>query len=330
MRNINVYSLFVLILFNPLSFSSAQTEKEIKISVDPRIELLTVIQLLSDYKVLTKLDSKYKQDVLEYFEKYDELEAVSLFEDLDDDGFNYDRPVGLMLKLSNPPELDTLFHVSDYYYARYGGRENIDKFITSLRKFYIETDFEKFLKQQEGFYRSIEQSVKDTCRKITIGALEQYYGAEQKGYNIVLSPLLHGGGYGGSTIDKDGAVEIYSIIGPYDTVDSSVVFGSSERFFELVWHEFGHSFIGSIVEKYSDAVDSVKNLFDPIESKMKKKAYSNWMTCFSEHLIRAVVIRMLELNIDKNYAIQTRAEELGKGFIYIDRFLNSLMIYEQN
>src|SRR5262245_47116788 len=68
--------------------------RTINVVVDPRIELLAVIQYLSGYgdwtRLITRYDLPYKNDVAERFARFKDHPAVSMFDDLAHDGFNFD------------------------------------------------------------------------------------------------------------------------------------------------------------------------------------------------------------------------------------------------
>ena len=73
-----------------------KTDKTIHIAVDPRIELLAVVQFLSGYdkryNLITRFDFSYKQDVREHFSEYKDHAAVTLFDKMSAQVFNFDAP----------------------------------------------------------------------------------------------------------------------------------------------------------------------------------------------------------------------------------------------
>lgn len=57
-------------------------KKTINVSVDPRMELLSIVQLLSDYPILTRLNFSYKQEIMDNFSSLKYHNAVSLFKEM--------------------------------------------------------------------------------------------------------------------------------------------------------------------------------------------------------------------------------------------------------
>ena len=91
--------LFGIILL-PLLFASGcggkgQNETNargsLNITVDPRIELLAVVQFLSGYGdrkgLITKYEFPYKRELMEYFSSYKNHHAVKLFTKMSTSGF---------------------------------------------------------------------------------------------------------------------------------------------------------------------------------------------------------------------------------------------------
>ena len=97
---------------------------------------------------------------------------------------------------------------------------------------------------------------------------------------------------------------------------------------KFIWHEFGHSFVNSATDKYSDKVESLNKLFEPIKENMSRQAYSEWKICVYEHIIRAVVVRLFELNFGFQESKSILDNELGRGFIYIEPLIEKLKDFE--
>ena len=115
------------------------------IKVDKRIELLAAVQLFTSWRETGIIagDLPYKQDMLDYFGSFSSHRAVTLCEDLTQAYFNYDAPVGFMMHLSDPPQLEVVVPFSEYHIARAGGADILEEFVEALRSFWWESDFEE-------------------------------------------------------------------------------------------------------------------------------------------------------------------------------------------
>ena len=72
-------------------------EGKVTVSVDPRIELISIIQTLAETKPLTRLTFDYKNNVLDYFNEYRDCPAVKSFKKYNLEGFGYGKPMYFML-----------------------------------------------------------------------------------------------------------------------------------------------------------------------------------------------------------------------------------------
>jgi len=104
----------------------------------------------------------------------------------------------------------------------------------------------------------------------------------------------------------------------------------------FIWHEFGHSFVNPLSEKYADKVSSLKMLFEPIKNSMSKQSYGNWTICVNEHIDRAVTVRLVELYMDSQLnkvfpltSLELVELELSNHFIYIKPLIEKLKDFEK-
>jgi len=325
--------LVIAICICPALCQSAKPQS-INVSVDPRIELLAAVQLLSGYGdkygLITRHDFPYKQDVAEYFAPYKGHRVVKLFAEMSNQGFSFDAPPAAMLYLSDPPNLRQRVPFFDYIKKRAGGERQLNDFVQALRAFARETNFTAFFNAHKGTYRAIVLNAKKELKGADwIGSLEDYYGTKQASYNIILVPLFHPGGFGPRLERTDGKYDIFNIGGPMDARDGWPVFGTKESFKQLAWHEFGHSFANLLGEKYDKELQKCSSLFDPIEPKMREQAYGRWLTCVNEHVVRAVKIRLAVADQGKDGSEGLIDGERAKGFAYIKALCRKLEEYEK-
>lgn len=69
-------------------------------------------------------------------------------------------------------------------------------------------------------------------------------------------------------------------------------------------------------------------LFTDIESKMKNNAYPDWKIFFIEHLIRAIVNRLILKYYGTEQYKKCNSSEKENGFIYMDYFLRFMENFE--
>jgi hypothetical protein len=306
----------------------------ILISVNPAMELLAVIQSLSDYRnlgLITRYDLEYKRDVNAYFSGSARHRAVSFTNRYMGRGFAFDAPPAAALMINHDFTLDSTAFAASH---RLQGIDiNIHDFISVMKSFYLDSDFEAFYLDQAGYYNSIlEMTAKSFPDWDMISVMESFYGKNFESYNLVLSSLFHSGGYGPS-IMRDNGIAAYSVQGPLDiTGDGMPVFGDTESFTMLALHEFGHPFV-PIYEAYIEDMPDIRKaledsayLMEPIRERMAANAYRSWNTICEELIVRAVVIRMLSDNQGMDVA-ELKRREYDRGFIYIETVYDILQKY---
>jgi hypothetical protein len=312
--------------------NEALKQNTLRIFIDPRIELLAAVQLLSGYGerygLITRYDFPYKDDVIKYFSPYKNRSAVKLFEEMSADGFSYDAPPTVMLYLSEPPALDLQQPFTDYLKQRAGGEKKLDQLISSLRDFANETEFMAFFKANKKIYQQVVSSVQGKIGSIDyVQTLQDYYGMKQNSFNIILAPLFVGG-FGPRIERPDGTYDIYNICGPLEAKKGLPIFGSTESLRHIAWHEFSHSFVNPTTEKFSKEVANYQSLYEPISERMKQQAYPDWQTCVNEHIVRAVTTRLAYREISKDAGDRALQNEKGRGFAYAEPLCKKLEQYE--
>lgn len=321
-----------------------QIHNKINFMIDPRIELLSSIQLISNYGELAPLifkgEFEYKTSMLKHFEQYKEHRAVKIFEKLSVKGLNFDAPHNLMLYLSNPLEIRYIKQLDDYivdrialdgYYADKKDelRSELNNWVEALREYAIETKFNEFFKANHDFYNETLKTNIDMIGDISfVKQIESYYNMEKDNYNIIFTPVLRGN-YG-IDINLNNEEVVYAILGVGNVENEIPKFIDINKFKHLVWHEFSHPFINPITAEFKNDVDRYDELLIPIKDVMSEQAYENWEICVNEHLIRALTTRFHYIYDGKRAGDMALYEELKSGFSYVEALCNKLKEYEGN
>ena len=306
------------------------------VGVDQRMELLAVVQALSSYPeqlpmLFNDFDFEFKANFREHFTPFAEHRAVELFDEMWPQGFSFDAPVGAVLHYGDPPELEPIVTIPEYYQRRAGGAERLDEFIEELRNFARDTDFVSFHKANAAYYRGLDEAVRTQIGDINPDVLEQYYGTRQNSFNIILVPLFHQGAFGPRVTYEDGTSDVYSVIGPTELRGGELFFLGPDDLKHLIWHEFSHSFVNPVVDSFAQQVAQYAALLRPIKQQMADQAYQDWQTVVYEHVVRAVVARLALQHFGEQAYRDTINKEVARGFIYIEPICDALAFdYEPN
>ena len=338
MKNLYIFLSLTLFLFLIHSLVNGQTIQPIErsvgklhISIDPRMEILSIAQLLSNYPMINRT-SPYSKDLMNHFKSYASHEAILMTDSLLRHGFTYDKPVAFMLYLSQPPELEQQIAFANYLMTESGGEDNLEKYRKSLQQFAKTSNFETFWNNKIPYYNQIlDLAIVGMDGVDLVKILEDYFNETKDGHNIIISPSISAGGYAATVTDVDDKDITYACIASFNSM--SVIL--------LSLHEFSHPFVNPLTDKYSDRVESLNKLFEPVKENISQ-AYRTWQICVNEHIVRAVVIRLVELYFESQsskflldeFQIESTGSkfllenELRGGFIYIEPLIEKLKEFE--
>lgn len=327
--------------------NTIEIKDNIKVEVDPRIELLTTIQYLADYDLLTHFDLDYKKDIDEYFKDYKGHEAVTQYKELAKKGFIIDDPVLYILNCTSLPDLEMSENMSYSQDLLIIGVDDINKFRESMKDFYNETNFKDFYDNHKDLYQKILSSyTKDeNIIKNYINKLEEYTGRKQKSYNIILSPLLHQGGFGPSLNEENKKYDAYIILGSTITseiykrfdndYEKSKEFSDTASAFKLskmlMIHEFTHTHLRNMEkESYLSTTNSNEPKEQGYLNDFSKSGYNTWSSIVNEYFVRAITARVLYLQDEKGEYEQSINNDKASGFRHIEKLIEKLKEYENN
>jgi hypothetical protein len=300
------------------------------ITVDPRIELLAVVQHFTswDQRGHIKSQTTYKDDIDKYFGKFKDHLAVTNADSLINAGFAYDAPVQLMLYHGYPPELAQKVPYSDYLIRRAGGDETLIKFADKLRDFARDSDFMRFYLDHSVLYDTLTSEVVSLFEgKDYVQALEDFYGKAMHRYNLVFSPLFSGN-YGIPVIAGD-EYDLFAVIGPCSLKGKRTSFACLDYLENMILHEWSHSFVNPLVDQNYELFEKSSVLFEPIKRLMQRQAYPNWRVTLYEHLVRACGEIHVRSEIYKDFIKEKSLKyHEGKGFWYISYIDSLLDIYQ--
>ena len=296
--------------------------------VDKRIELFYIVAMLADYPRINGYNAAYKQDIKEYFNPYLSHEIFTFIKEIGRD-WHLDTPTQLMLYFTENFKLRTDAKLPEDLITNCGGIKKIERYQELIRDFAIKSEYQAFLDAHTNFYNTILSTVNFNFRNFDeIKRMENYFRQKKLKYTIILNLL--GSGNFGPNIQTVKGTEIYAILQPEVQFGDIPSYSDNRKFDNLIWHEFGHSFINPIVEKYINEINKYSELYDPISSSMTSQAYGNWLTTVREHLTRATTCRLAAMRFGEDVAfLNYERSEIGHRFIYVSLLLEKLKEYER-
>ncbi len=312
--------------------STVELNSALKIHVDPRTELLAVIQHYTSWakRRHTRMDFEYLDEVNKYFSAFAKHPAVTKSEELTNAIFNFDAPPTFVLYHSDPPEFEQIMPYSDYLIARAGGEDNLTDFANKMRDFAVDSDFMIFFNSHIDLYNKIRGDIVSAINdRDYIDIIEKYYDESKKSYNIIPTPLFRSGGYGPQVITPEGK-EVYNICGTPFVDFGKPYYGYRENVLFIMLHEFSHSFVNPVTDEFLNEINKYSELFEPIRTEMERQSYGNWIVCVNEHLVRTNVARFYRSFEGESNKEAILRSEYNSGFIYIYEFDKLMAEYESN
>jgi len=304
-----------------------QTAPETTVTVDSRIELMGVIQLLSDYPLVSYLESSYKSDVTEYFAGCRDHPAVSRFSELSSGDFNFSTVPDAFIALSEPPSLEARYPAKIEVVQSVGGPAAYAEFLSLTRAFASDCGFAEFYEHHRPHYNRLIAKYRPSVTAST-RTLSTYLGMPLGSTEVVLGPLLHDGGFATRYDSNDGQAVAFAFIGPVGILDGEANFGMPDRLQPLISHEFAHTVINPLTARYSSDVDASAANFEGLIEAMRREGYTTWEQVINESIIRSITARLTILERGKAVGEAEIADELKRGFVYVPELVSALEYYE--
>jgi hypothetical protein len=291
--------IFLLLSFSV--FSSQSCHSSDAGQKDPRLDLLFALQLQTGYFLNNRYDiplkAKYKAV------KFD-TETLTKFRTLTENGFKFSTLPAYFLSLDC--ELKRTGSAPAAEIRLPADKEKLfADFVSSLEDELGHGLISQLLALPKGF--EIDHGLHSSIIKATKDALKTKFDSFPQNISIILHPLLHDGGFffkvGGNS---------YSLIGPTSNRGNAVDFGPGGRITEIVAHELSHGFIDQTVY-LSDLTECQAFSGEAFRQNMKKNGYVEVKTIITEHMVRAVVLNILQL-LEPAYIAQIVQREQDSGY----------------
>jgi len=294
-----------------------------EIIVDKRIELMAVIQTMVRYwdNLAVKFSGKklfkckYKENIYKYFKKHKKHEAVKLYGELSNNVREISAFTNLVLCYSYPPNLDNIADINDNINCLVKQNIPYENFINKIKRFYEDTNFEYFFENNKNEYEMlINDYINRNDLNEYLSIIDIYLGSNTKNYTIAVSALLMGC-FGIKIFTNENITYNYSVISPFDYKENKYIFGSEYSVLELLWHEISHLTINNLTKNYINRFNIRKK---EVPDDFKKIFYTDIETIINEYIIRAITIRLLEINYGEKTAGNLIRYNINNGFRAIE------------
>lgn len=310
------------------SLFAQNNEQRFKITVDPRVELINIALTFTNLPYFGKIsDEKYNyhHDVIEYFSPHKNHEAIKkctalpYFQDIS-------FPDQMALYLSDPPRME-LKHTPPAQITKQV-IDDITQVVNLLNQFAVESKFMKFWDDHRAFYDYIIDQLKNKLPYHEyLKIVNDFYGTETSEFGWIISPILYGAAFG-PTLEKEGMRIPFYVTGP-DRIENGEPIFTEKWLRLLVFHEYGHSFVNPLCEKYREQVmsrDSLLQYFN--NSDVIKNIYDNWFTIVHKHIVRAAENILLKKAGLESESKENLTRNLNHGFFLVPALIIKLEYFD--
>ena len=162
---------------------------------------------------------------------------------------------------------------------------SLEEFANLFKEIAIKTDFSNFLIKYKDYYLNLLEKDVKLPQNINLDQLINYFGEEKNSYNFLISVLVNGG-FG----PKDNQNNLFAVRGfQYDEEDKCFL-DWRDYCTENMFHEFCHSYINPLIDKYYDSFENLDilqqeaiifGLPKSYQSKPKTLLYEYFVRCFA-------------------------------------------------
>jgi hypothetical protein len=308
-----------------------ETSHGMRVAVEPRIELLAIVQHLSDYRfpsepLITQDDTTYRQQVDAWFSRFKSDAAVRTFSEMARSGYTFSAPPTSMLFLDDRlrPRRDLV--TDQFLVQRSGGAERLAKFAGELREFSRKSGFQNYFESHRAFYASLVSETIAGLDHDYISELESFYGTRNASYNVLLVPLYGFVGYGPILRTTTGQSHVYSIIGPRSVRDGRQQFGDKSYFSYMQRHEFSHSFVNPTTTRFAAEIQRVSPVMKLMDDARRHGVCGDLEECLNENIVRAVTT-LLAFRDSPAEGQKALTKETRRGAALVPEILEALRGY---
>lgn len=166
------------------------SEEDLTLAVDPRVELISIVDFLAARSHPGGQGSPYRKAVHDHFSPYSEHLAVQIYRQLAAARkIDAASAMQLVMGYSASPALEPEARPNRELVRALGGADTSEGFITALRDFAKQSKFDAFLRNQSGFYIAITGAARPPAFALALEAQTQTAEPVDQ-VKLVLAPLL--------------------------------------------------------------------------------------------------------------------------------------------
>jgi hypothetical protein len=331
-----------ILLCNMAGYSSEENphssaiDDEIRIEVNPTIELISLIHyLVADKQYAEELLPKYLAEIENYFGHLKEHQAIK-FAKLCSTKYqiNGDAPMALAVYLDPPPQLEPRIDISNLP-ADFDPRWNpalIIDYLDQIQSFAVESNFMTFHNSHKSFHQSAISNLEKMMRKEHIFKwFRDFFGYYPDNFKMYIGLLNGSCNYGYQlNLPKEQKISVCLLGARWPDKNGAPTY-PKEWFLPVIIHEYCHTYINPLTIRNPDEFRELgEALLNLNREQMVQHGYNVWNVILNEYLVRACTIRFWA-HSEGNRAVKKMIENDKEwGFPAIEGLVKLLENYENN
>jgi Domain of unknown function (DUF4932) len=297
--------------------AGAAKERGLRVAVDVRVELLSILCRLAGYPEYSRARTPYAAAVDRHFAHFSGHAAVRSMKGLHARwAISHNAPVALALYLDGnftpvhsftpmPPGLD----------ARWEGAP-VEAFLAEVREFFAVSGAADFFTAQGKYRVAVEARFRDVLAdKPVLGWFDGVFGANPGATYVVMPGLLTGPhSYGAYAVHDDGSKEVAQVMS-LDNVDAEGLPRPNNQTVETLVHEIAHSYVNAVFDPRAEEIRAAAEpLFVRFAAPMRAQAYGSYRVMVNESVVRAVTVLFIRERGSAARAERAIAEQAQLSF----------------
>ena len=302
--------------------------------VDERMELLSIVfRIAGADEYINNQLTGYTKEIDSFFAPYKNCELINFTRKLRHiNGVSFDAVMSMAASIEFNGGIRFKENLSDASLDKRWGKNDAEKFLQQLNRFYKESNFHEFFVNHLPLFTAATTNFSQLLRQVDFTWFQTFYGGILNGnFNLVVSLTNGGSNYGVKARFKDGKEELYAIIGTWKTDNLGQPVYTNDVIATII-HEYNHSFCNPLIDDFfSEMEPAAVKFYNEESAVLQRQAYSSAKTMSYEILVRACVIRYYQKHLpNPNNINRMIVKEKSKGFLWIEDLVNALAIYELN
>jgi hypothetical protein len=301
---------------------------------DRRVETVYLVLMLTGKydQLISRHPSSYKNKAVRYFSRFSNHMAVAVAGRLIDRGFCFDYAANWIFQFSDLPEFENNYRVDFSFSERPVNADSLELLRKELISFYTETKCDSFFTAQNQFFeKMISKAETSISRKDLPNVIEDYYGIHKDAdYSVVLSPLMHSGGYAIECDNKTtNKKQLLAMCGPNGEIDFIPVFDRQFLEYDMIIHELGHNYINPVADHFKKETAAITAVLYPLVKENMENEGVGEESFIYELLNRAITIRIVANAYGQEAADKLLDYEKSIGFKWVQTVADDLKNYER-